>query len=278
MDTASEIRAAVDAIRTIKASHPEMLPDDPVFVDTLDGACDINKIVSGIVRDYRRNITLVAAIEKCIEELNERKKQVYGKASKALYDMGEIVNEIHRLTEVRLTFNGPSYSMTTNVVGIVELKLPPVNDVKDKYKGLDKMKDLYFQRIELLSKVDQIKAEEAILKQHREQALSTIVRIDQDVIDEAPSHFEHGKSMVRLGPVDIIVKDLGDDVIIDDEDVIPDKFWYQPLQPPPPPKKIDKAKLLMALLERQKNPELKEILGAKLSNGRKSVNYRVKKS
>lgn len=272
-DLTSEIRAFIHTFKTIRNSHPDLSPDDEFFVGSLEAECSLHRIIGRMVRQYRQEITLEAAMEKAAQNVQDRKEEAGRRAAKLLLQVQATLQQIKAQTGETPAFNGPSYSVTLNPVGIINLTA--LSDSEDKpiheRVGAKLVEDLYFQRLRVKSEIDQIKDEEEILAEKKRGLVSKIARIDQDILEEAPSLFSPGTKTVKLPIVNITVRDMGQGVIVTDETVLDDKYLIYPPPPPPPPPKPNIPAILMDLKNKV------DVLGARLDNGRQSLSFQVKK-
>jgi hypothetical protein len=270
-DLASEVRAYIHTFKIIRESHPDLLPDDEHFAGSLEAECSLHRIIGAMVREYRQESTLAAAMENAIEEMLRRKEDTGHRAAKLLLQVQATLIKIKTETGETPFFYGPSYSVMLNTDGVIDLYVEPERKPIHERVGAKKVEALYLKRLETLAKVDQIKAEEKMLAEKRRGLLSEVSRIDQDVMEEAPSLFSPGLKTAKLPMVDITVSDMPDDVVITDIDVLEDKYLIHEPPPPPPPPKPNIPALLMDLKDKV------DVLGACLTNGGKRVSYRVKK-
>jgi hypothetical protein len=272
-DLASEVRAYIHTFKTIRESHPDLPQGDEFFEGSLDAECSLHRIINAMVREYRQESTLAAAMENTIGDIVKRKEDTERRAAKLLLQLQATLQKIEAETGETPVFYGASYSLTLTPVGIANLTI--ASDGKDKpiheRTGAKKVEALYLQRLEASAKIDQIKAEEAILKERRQGLVSEIARIDQEVIEEAPSLFSPGMKTAKLPMVDITVSDMPDGVVITDMDVLADKYLIHEPPPPPPPPKPNIPAILMDIKNKI------DVWGAQLTNGGKRVSYRVKK-
>jgi hypothetical protein len=270
-DLASEVRAYIHTFKMIRESHPDLPRDDEFFVGSLEAECSLHRIIGAMIREYRQDSTLEAAMENAVEEMVERKEDTGRRAAKLLLQVQATLNKIKAETGETPSFYAPSYSVTLNPVGVIDLNAEPEKKPIHECSGAKKVEALYLQRLEALAKVDQIKAEEKMLAEKRRGLLSEVARIDQEVMDEAPSLFFPGTKTAKLPMVDITVSDIEGAPIITDMDVLSDKYLIHPPPPPPPPPEPNIPLILMDLKSGI------DVWGAMLGNGSKRLTYRVKK-
>jgi hypothetical protein len=272
-DLASEVRAYIRTFRTIRESHPDLPKDDEFFEGSLEAECSLHRIINAMVREYRQESTLAAAMETTIDDIVRRKEDTERRAEKLILQLQATLQKIAAETGETPEFHGTSYLATLNPVGVIDLNIAPESKAKRIHErvGAKKVEALYLQRLEANAKIDQIKAEEAILKERRQGLVSEIARIDQEVIEEVPSLFSPGMKTAKLPMVDITVSDMPDGVIVTDMDVLADKYLIHEPPPPPPPPKPNIPAILMDIKNKI------DVWGASLTNGGKRVSYRVKK-
>ena len=68
-DLASEVRAYIHTFKTIRESHPDLPTHDEHFAGTLEAECSLHRIIGAMVREYRRESTLAAAMEQAVDDL-----------------------------------------------------------------------------------------------------------------------------------------------------------------------------------------------------------------
>jgi hypothetical protein len=273
MDLASELRAYIHTFKQIRESKPDLLADDPFLVGSLEAESNLHAIIDSMVREFRQESTLAAAMEEAVQNLLERKEATEERAERLIVKLQATLQEIKKQTGQVPSFHGKSYSLTLGPLGLIEFSARG-NSEKPTYEraGAKRVEALYLRKLEIKAIIDQIKAEERILAERRRGLLSEDARIDQDVLEEAPSLITPGTKTAKLPMVDITIRDLEGDVVITDQDVLDDRYMMTP-PPPPPPKPVPNIPALMMDLKRGV-----AVLGACLSNGKKSVAYRAKKS
>jgi hypothetical protein len=272
-DLASEVRAYIHTFKIIRESHPELPSDDEHFSGSLEAECSLHRIIGAMVREYRQESTLAAAMDQAAQDVMDRKVAAGKRAARLFIQIERTLQAIEKETGTIPAFRGPSYFVTLNLLGIIDLKVdssPKEKPIHER-QGAKKVEALYLSRLATLAKIDQIKAEEKALAEKRRGLLSEVSRIDQEVMEEVPSLFSPGMKTAKLPIVDITVSDMPDDVVITDMDVLDDKYLIHEPPPPPPPPKPNIPALLMDLKDKV------DVLGAHLTNGGKRVSYRVKK-
>lgn len=267
----SELRAHIHAYQQIRAAAPDLDVNDQAFIDTLDGESSLSRVIGALIREYRQESTLEAAIEEAIQTLLERREAAGKRAANALLTVEEALNKIKEETGETPTFHGASYSVTVGPLGTIDLaatgKAPkPITDLP----AAKKLEALYLRRLEIKAKIDQTKAEEKTLKARKDGLVTEMAKIDEDMMETLPSLLEPGKSSVRLPMVTIGINDYGRGVVITDPDVILDEYLIQEPPPPPPPAKPNIPKILQELMAN------KPILGAMLDNGKRGLFFRTK--
>ena len=267
-DLVSEVRAHIHAYRQIRQVSPDLAANDPFFRGTLEGASSLARVVGGLVRDYRRESALEAAMEDAAQALDERREAAGRRAEKALLAVRDILTRIEEETGEPAEFHAPSYSVKLNPDGAVELGGKAGKPAHER-SGAKKIEALYLRRLEVLAEIDQIKAEEKLLAEKRRGLLSEASRIDQDVMEEIPSLLDGGKKTLKLPMVNITLKNLGRGVVVTDETVLDDRYL---VHPPPPPPKVNAPAILSDLIQGV------DVLGAHLDNGRQTLAYAAKES
>jgi len=272
-DLASEVRAYIHTFKTIRETHPDLPKEDEFFEGSLEAECSLHRIIGAMIRDYRQDSTLAAAMENAIDDIVRRKEDTERRAAKLLLQVQATLQKIKSETGETPVFHGPSYTVTLNSLGVIDFRTDTDTKAKPIHEraGAKRVEELYLQRLEATAKIDQLKAEEAILKEKRQRLVSEIASIDQQVVEEVPSLFSPGLKTAKLPMVDITVSDMPDGVVITDIDVLADKYFIQEPPPPPPPPKPNIPAILMDLKNKI------DVFGASLTNGGKRISYRVKK-
>jgi hypothetical protein len=273
MDLTSELRAYIHTFKQIREAKPDLPADDPFFVGSLEAESNLYAVIDSMVREFRQESTLAAAMEEAAQNLLERREVTEQRASAIFFRLQDAFLQIRAETKESPVFHGKSYSLTLAPPGFLEFAArgnaeKPIHD----RVGAKKVEALYLRKLEIKAIVDQIKAEERILAERRRGLLSEDARIDQDVLEEVPSLITPGTKTAKLPMVDITIRDLEGDVVITDEDVLDDQYMIEP-PPPPLPKKVPNIPALLMALKSGVN-----VLGAHIGNGKKSVAYRAKKS